>query len=78
MSDILKTRLKASKGKEGKIFLKNGFRYHGKFGDSDETYLEFFDYIKGLKVILLENISDIEIKQDSKIDRQNGKKESNI
>ena len=78
MTGVQTCALPICKGKEGKIFLKNGFRYHGKFGDSDETYLEFFDYIKGLKVILLENISDIEIKQDSKIDRQNGKKESNI
>jgi len=43
MSEIIKTRLKESEGKEILIFLQNNFRFTGKCLKSDEEYLEMLD-----------------------------------
>ena len=63
MSEIMKNRLKKSKGKEIKIFLMNNFRYFGLLKDFDEKYVEILDYkSNSYKIIEIENIKDLEVK----------------
>jgi sRNA-binding regulator protein Hfq len=64
MSDIMIQRLKESEGKEIKLFLHNGFKYEGKLTNSDEKYVEIFDY-KTKSYIIKEiiDIRNIEVKE---------------
>ncbi len=63
VSKILLRTLKESRGKKGIIFLKNGFRYRGIFGESDDKYLEFHDWKVGIKVVPVLEIKDIEVSE---------------
>ncbi len=63
MSDLITKRLEESKGKEIKIFLNNDFRYFGKLKDSDEKYVELFDYrSNSYKIIEISEIKELEVK----------------
>ncbi len=64
MNTILIERLKKSIGKRAEIFLKdNNFRFFGIIKGVDDKYLELFDFkINGYKIIVLEQIKDVEIK----------------
>ena len=64
MSEILLKRLKESEGKDIKIFLNNGFHYTGKCLGSDEKYVEILDYkINAIKILLVEDIKDMEVRE---------------
>jgi sRNA-binding regulator protein Hfq len=64
MSDILKTRLSESLGKDIKLFMHNGFKYEGKLTNSDEKYLEILDY-KTNSFIIKEiiDVRNVEVRQ---------------
>jgi hypothetical protein len=61
---ILIERLKKSIGKIAEIFLKdNNYRYFGIIEGVDDKYLELFDFkINGYKIIILEQIKEVEVK----------------
>jgi len=64
MSEIIINRLKESEGKEITIFLHNDFRFSGTCLNSDDTYLELFDYkTNSLKVIEIIQIKELEVKE---------------
>ena len=64
MSDIMIERLKESVGKRVLIFLHNNFRYAGKVTNCDDVYLEIFDdKIQGFKVIEVNQIKEVEVKE---------------
>lgn len=64
MSEIIKKRASESKGKDIKIFLNNGWRYAGKITNSDDEYIEIFDYkTSSYKIIKFIDIKDLEVKQ---------------
>lgn len=44
MEDILRRRIRENVSKEGKIILKNNFKYNGKITNFDENYIEILDY----------------------------------
>ena len=44
MENILKRRISESVGKDGKIILKNNYKYAGKITNFDEKYIEILDY----------------------------------
>ncbi len=61
MSEIISERLKSSIGKHAKIFLSNGFRYEGKITNCDEKYVEILEPERGYKIILIKEISDVDV-----------------
>jgi len=61
MSEIISKRLKNSIGKHAKIFLSNGFRYEGTITNSDEKYVEILEPERGYKIILIKDISDVDV-----------------
>ena len=64
MSEIIKKRASESKGKDIKIFLNNGWRYAGRITNSDDEYIEIFDYkTSSYKIIKFIDIKDLEVKQ---------------
>lgn len=44
MEDILRKRIRESEGRDGKIILKNNYRYVGKITNTDDKYVEILDY----------------------------------
>lgn len=61
MSEIISERLKSSVGKHAKIFLNNGFRYEGTITNCDEKYVELLEPERGYKIILIKDISDVDV-----------------
>ena len=61
MSEIMRERLKASKGFHAKIFLNNGFKYEGTITSCDDEDVEILEPERGYKIIKIENISDVNI-----------------
>jgi len=60
MNELIKERIKESKGKIVLIFLVNNFRYEGKILNSDDKYIEILDK-KGYQIILISEIKQIEV-----------------
>lgn len=61
MKNILKQRLKRSKGKYVKVFLKNNFKFEGKITNCDNKFLEILDErLKDYKLIEINKISDLD------------------
>lgn len=63
MSEVIRQRLNESVGGYAKIFLKNGFKFEGKITNLDDKYIELLEP-RGYKILLLEEISDAEIKNE--------------
>ena len=62
MSEVMRERLKKSKGKFVRIFLKNNFRYEGKITNCDNKFVEILDRkLQDFKVIEIDKISDINL-----------------
>jgi sRNA-binding regulator protein Hfq len=61
MNELIKERIKESKGKVVLIFLVNNFRYEGKILNSDDKYIEILDK-KGYQIILISEIKQIEVR----------------
>lgn len=62
MSEVIKERVKKSKGKRAKIFLKDGFKFEGIITNIDDTWLELLDQkINAYKIIRIDDISDLDV-----------------
>ena len=62
MSEVIRGRVKKSKGKRAKIFLKDGFKFEGIITNIDDTWLELLDQkISAYKIIRIEDISDLDV-----------------
>jgi len=61
MSKIISERLKNSIGKHAKIFLSNNFRYEGTITNCDDKYVEILEPERGYKIILIKDISDVDV-----------------
>lgn len=65
----MRERLKESLGSSAKIFCHNGFKFEGKVTNIDDKYVELLEP-RGYKILLLSEISDVEIKNEVKDETQ--------